>query len=141
MPRPRDRRAASKAFWMARLSDVDVLRILRADIQEAGNQSKWARRHGISRPHLNRVLKRKRGFSPRILKALKLKPIWQHSLSKKHIRGLLQEAIDEAGSQSEWCRRVRVDRTWLNKLLNGRVPIGLRIVKLLKIKTMYVQSD
>jgi len=126
---------------MARLSDVDVLRILRAAIQEAGDQSKWARRHGISRPHLNRVLKRKRGFSLRILRALKLKPIWQHSLSKKHIRRLLHEAIDEAGSQSEWCRRVRVDRTWLNKVLKGRVPIGLRIVKLLKIKTIYVQSD
>ena len=44
-----------KAFWMRRLSDDDVLRILRADIHKAGDQSKWARRHGVSRPHLNHV--------------------------------------------------------------------------------------
>jgi len=84
---------------------------------------------------------KKSAFGLRILRALKLKPIWQHSPSKEHIRRLLQETIDEAGNQSEWCRHVGVDRTWLNKMLNGRVPIGLGIVKILKINRIYVQSD
>jgi hypothetical protein len=43
---------------MARHSDEDVLLMLEADIRKGGGQSKRARRHGVSRPHLNAVLKR-----------------------------------------------------------------------------------
>ena len=59
---------------------------------------------------------------------------------KPDIRQSLQEAIDEAGSQTEWCRRVGIDRSWLNKVSNGHRPIGLRIVKVLEIKTMYIRQ-
>jgi hypothetical protein len=58
------------------LSDADILRMLRADIQKYGSQAEWSRQNGISRPHLNRVLNRERDFGPRILKALKLKKVF-----------------------------------------------------------------
>jgi DNA-binding phage protein len=57
------------------LDEKDVLRLLREDVDKAGGQSAWARRSGIERTHLNRVLKGKRPLSPTIVQALKLKRV------------------------------------------------------------------
>jgi hypothetical protein len=57
------------------LDDKDVLRLLREDVDRAGGQSAWARRSGIDRTHLSRVLKGKRPLSPTIVQALKLKRV------------------------------------------------------------------
>jgi hypothetical protein len=59
------------------LSAKDILRLLRQDIERAGSQSEWCRRHRVSRPHLNRVLRgRRKPFASSILKPLKIKTIY-----------------------------------------------------------------
>jgi DNA-binding transcriptional regulator YdaS (Cro superfamily) len=50
------------------LDESDVLRLLREDVDRAGGQSAWARRSGIDRVYLNRVLNGKRPLPPRIVK-------------------------------------------------------------------------
>ena len=37
-------------------SEDEVLRLLTAAIEKEGSQSAWARKHGVSRPYLNKVL-------------------------------------------------------------------------------------
>jgi DNA-binding transcriptional regulator YdaS (Cro superfamily) len=63
------------------------------------------------------------------------------SLSEKDILQMLQEAVDKAGSQSEWCRRHGISRPHLNKVLNGRKALSPSIRKALKIKTIYVREQ
>jgi hypothetical protein len=58
------------------LDENDVLRLLREDVDGAGGQSAWARRSGIDRAHLNRVLKGQRPLSLNITQALKLKKVF-----------------------------------------------------------------
>jgi DNA-binding phage protein len=55
------------------LNESDVLRLLREEVDRAGGQSAWARRSGIDRVHLNKVMNGERPLSPSIVKALNLK--------------------------------------------------------------------
>ena len=54
------------------LDEQDVVRVLRAEVARAGGQSSWARREGIDRTMLNRVLCGRRPPTEHIIKALKL---------------------------------------------------------------------
>jgi hypothetical protein len=59
------------------LSAKDILRLLRYDIERVGSQSEWCRQNGVSRPHLNKVLKGgRKPFGPGILKALRIKVVY-----------------------------------------------------------------
>jgi DNA-binding phage protein len=49
-----------------------VVRLLRSEVQRSGGQSSWARRQGIDRTMLNRVLRGRRAPTEEIIKALKL---------------------------------------------------------------------
>ena len=57
------------------LDEKDVLRLLREDVNKAGDQSAWARRTGVNRSYLNRVLKGKKKLGPTIVQALNLKKV------------------------------------------------------------------
>jgi hypothetical protein len=62
---------------MRTLDNKGVVRLLRADVKRAGGQSSWARREGIDRTILNKVL---RGWKPptgEIIKALKLCNVYE----------------------------------------------------------------
>ena len=50
----------------------EVVRLLRAEVERAGGQSAWARREGIDRTLLNKVLSGQKPPSNKIIKALKL---------------------------------------------------------------------
>ena len=41
---------------VSELSEEEVMRLLREDIRKEGGQSAWARKHGVSRSYLNKVL-------------------------------------------------------------------------------------
>ena len=60
------------------LDESDVLRLLREDVDRAGGQSAWARRSGVNRVHLNKVLNAKRPLTSTIVKALKLKRMFTY---------------------------------------------------------------
>lgn len=50
----------------------EALRILQAEIENAGSISRWCRRTGINRSHLSQVLHRKKGLGKKVLSALGL---------------------------------------------------------------------
>jgi DNA-binding phage protein len=54
------------------LDDKDVVRLLRSEVERAGGQSAWARREGIDRTLLNRVLNGQEPPTREIIRALKL---------------------------------------------------------------------
>ena len=54
----------------------DLLKLLRTRIQSAGGQSEFARKTGINRTHLNKVLNSARPPSSRILGALNLRIVY-----------------------------------------------------------------
>jgi hypothetical protein len=68
--------------------ESDVLRLLREDVDRAGGQSAWARRSGINRVNLNKMLNGKRPLSSSIVKALNLKRVFTY--------GRKQRATDRA---------------------------------------------
>ena len=46
------------------VSEEEVLRLLAAAIEKEGSQSAWARKYKVSRPHLNKVLHRRKVLGP-----------------------------------------------------------------------------
>ena len=51
----------------------DVARILRADVEATGSQSAWSKKNRISRPFLNKVLRKRVPPSKNIICALRLR--------------------------------------------------------------------
>jgi hypothetical protein len=49
-----------------------VVRVLREEIKRAGSQDAWAKKSGVDRTNVNRVLKGRRSFSRAMLDALGL---------------------------------------------------------------------
>ena len=56
--------------------DSEVVQLLKAAIDQEGNQMAFAKRHGINRTLLNEVANRKRRASGSILKALGLRKVY-----------------------------------------------------------------
>ena len=54
---------------------------------------------------------------------------------------LLHSKVKQAGGQSSWARREHIDRTMLNKILNGRKPITKEIIRALKLCNVYAFDD
>src|SRR5262249_61227604 len=51
---------------------------------------------------------------------------------------LLRSQVDQAGGQSSWARRECIDRTLLNRVLNGRRPPSEQIIRALRLCNVYV---
>jgi DNA-binding phage protein len=58
------------------LDEKDVLQLLNEVIDRAGGQSAWAKRTGVDRVGLNKVLRGRRPLNSKILQALKLKKVY-----------------------------------------------------------------
>jgi DNA-binding phage protein len=54
------------------LNTQDIYRMLEAEVAAVGGQSAWARKHRMSRPYLNKVLRKGEPPSPNIIRALGL---------------------------------------------------------------------
>jgi hypothetical protein len=54
---------------------------------------------------------------------------------------LLRSEVRQAGGQSSWARREHIDRTMLNRILNGRKPINKEIIRALKLCNIYAFDD
>ena len=53
----------------------------------------------------------------------------------------LRAEVKQAGGQSPWARREHIDRTMLNRILNGRKPITNEIIRALKLCNVYAFDD
>jgi DNA-binding phage protein len=61
-------------------------------------------------------------------------------LEPKDVVRLLHEEIERAGSQTAWAKKARVNRTEVNKILQGRKPPTETILKALKLRTVIVSD-
>jgi DNA-binding phage protein len=57
-------------------NDSEVLQLLRTAVEREENQGIFARRHGVNRSNLNRMLKGKRLVASAVLKALGLRKVY-----------------------------------------------------------------
>lgn len=62
-------------------------------------------------------------------------------LEYKDLMRLLRSEVKQAGGQSAWARRQHIDRTMLNRILNGRKPITKEIIRALKLCNVYAFDD
>jgi plasmid maintenance system antidote protein VapI len=53
----------------------------------------------------------------------------------------LRAEVKQAGGQSSSARREHIDRTMLNRILNGRKPITKEIIRALKLCNVYAFDD
>jgi plasmid maintenance system antidote protein VapI len=51
----------------------DVMSLLRFEIKQAGSQMAWAKKAGVSRPILNKILNGRKPIAPSIIRALGLR--------------------------------------------------------------------
>lgn len=54
------------------LSETEVLRLLREDVDAEGSQKAWAQKHSIGEAYLSDVLNKRRNVTPRICEVLGL---------------------------------------------------------------------
>jgi hypothetical protein len=59
---------------------------------------------------------------------------------EEEILGMLRSDIKQAGGQTAWARKHRVDRTVVNKVLRGHWPITQSITKALNLRRVYVRD-
>jgi hypothetical protein len=74
------------------LSRFELLDVLRAQIQDAGSQSAWARRAKVSKAYVSDVLKGRRDPGPSILRAL------GYFKQEAHSVGYFPDALSGASS-------------------------------------------
>ena len=123
------------------LSDSDVVRLLRHEVERAGGQSAWARNKKICRPNLNAMLTGRRKISGALAEKLKLLTVYVRGniLSEKDVIELLRSEVERAGGQSAWARNQQVDRPNLNKMLSGQKRVSPKVLKKLMVRTAYVR--
>jgi hypothetical protein len=62
-----------------------------------------------------------------------------HVLDDEAVIRVLRAEVKKAGGQGAWARRERVNRTMLNKVLNGRKPMPPSISEALKLRKVYIR--
>jgi hypothetical protein len=68
----------------------------------------------------------------------KIKP--GHFLEYEDVIRLLRSEIERAGGQMPWAKMVGVDRSHVNKILQGAKPLGISIVKALSIRVVFAPN-
>ena len=71
-------REPSKAQWLNRMrffDEKDVIRLLRSEVKRAGSQAAWAKKAGIQRTWINKILKGRTAPTKKVISALKLRRV------------------------------------------------------------------
>jgi hypothetical protein len=58
-------------------------------------------------------------------------------LSRHDVIYLLRSEVERAGGQVAWSKKLGIDRTHLNSVLNGRRPLTQSILAALNLDTVY----
>lgn len=119
------------------LNVQNVLELLRRDVKRAGSQSAWARRAGVDRTYVNKVLQGSRTPGAQILKALKLRAVVVCA-GPAHLELLpiLQRAVRQAGSISAWSRHAGIDRAVVSLVMHGKRIPAQHVFRALKQKRL-----
>jgi DNA-binding phage protein len=62
-------------------------------------------------------------------------------LEAKDVIALLRSEVTRAGSQAAWAKEAGVNRIVVNKILNGHALPTKRILKALKLRTVFVSEQ
>jgi DNA-binding phage protein len=65
-----------KGYPAAIYDDDDVVRLLRAEVERVGGQTAFARKCGLSRANLNKILHGSLSPTKSVIKALKLRKVY-----------------------------------------------------------------
>ena len=57
------------------LGQKDIVQLLRFEVERAGSQAAWAKKHRVDRPKVNRVLRSVKQPTPSIIRALRLRTV------------------------------------------------------------------
>jgi DNA-binding phage protein len=137
---------------MEPLEVQDVLRLLRGEVDRVGGQSEWARKTGIDRAMINRVLNGRRLPPSHVCRALGLEwIIARHAqthdqpkliiVSNQAFLLILKEEIKKAGSIANCARRIGVNRSHLSCVLHKRRPPDKKILAALDLSLALVRSE
>jgi hypothetical protein len=55
------------------LGQKDIVQLLQFEVERAGSQMAWAKKHGVDRPKVNKVLHSAMPPTPSIIRALRLR--------------------------------------------------------------------
>jgi hypothetical protein len=59
-------------------------------------------------------------------------------LELKDVKRLLRAEIERAGGRGPWARAAGIDRTHVNRMLNGDRPISKKVIRALKLRLVFV---
>jgi hypothetical protein len=62
-------------------------------------------------------------------------------MEAKDVVALLRSEVTRAGSQAAWAEKVGVSRIVVNKILNGHELPTKKIIKALKLRTVFVSES
>jgi hypothetical protein len=62
-------------------------------------------------------------------------------MEAKDVVALLRSEVTRAGSQAAWAEKVGVSRIFVNKILNGHELPTKKIIKALKLRTVFVSES
>ena len=127
------------------LDPEEIVQLLRAEVKKAGSQGTWAKRAGIERTLVNKVLNGKRQPTKNIIRALGLRKALSSShhsrvLETEEVRRLLRTQVAQAGSLSAWARNIGVSRPEISKALWGKRPPNKQMMDTLGLRVVIVKD-
>jgi hypothetical protein len=78
--------------------------------------------------------------SDRSLIAYSLGRLRMHILDAEDVVRLLRSEVKRAGGQAAWASRAGLNRIVVNKVLNGKTSPTKKIIKALKLRTVYISE-
>ena len=61
-------------------------------------------------------------------------------LELKDVIRLLRSEVERAGGQAAWAKKTDVDRVTINRALNDKQPPTKKIIRALKLRTVFVSK-
>ena len=126
------------------LKEKEIVRLLRAEVKKAGGQGAWAKRAGIERTLVNKVLRGKRRPPKSIIRALGLRSaLSSHDsrvLKAEDVRRLLRTQVAQAGSLAAWGRNIGAPRSEVSNALWGKRPPNKQIMDTLGLRVVIVKD-
>jgi len=65
----------------------------------------------------------------------------QKIMEEKDVLQLLRKEVAKAGGQAAWSRKNGIQRTIINRVLAGGLPLSKPIIKALNLKTVYLYAN
>jgi DNA-binding phage protein len=132
------------------LEPREIVQLLRAEVKKAGSQGTWAKRAGIDRSFVNKIIHGRKQPTKNMILALglrivvlrdadiqKLRPTKKLEFDVKDVVKLLHEEVRRAGSAAAFAKIAGVDRATVNRVLHGLLPPSPKIVHALGLRTVF----